>query len=1187
MFGRDKDRFESWRELRRSEIKHLEAPFGIALAEDAAFGLELPYQSLGGEGFERLCYHVLVSEGKVPRFYGAPGQAQYGVDLIVSNGSDCDVFQCKNVIGFDANALKSALDVFEKRWKSPNPGFPIPESFTICITEKIRERKEWEAIKTDFHNRTGVRVSEWDRTYLDTKLKGLPDTVADLFGDVVADRFCDGRSWNDGLWVRLLPGMSPETDRYLALEAEKQLVLNDKLIEPFNDIQSRGETTLIEGESGVGKSIAGLALAWATRRRVMYIDLKPDVSVNDLFLGISSRIARDTVFVIDNCHQNWDIVATATERVKRAMGRRPYTLIQIGQTSPKGAEMVDIGAVDYVEQLREQKSAIRIEPDQDNFRKVVRATLPAEQAITDRQIAAMYDLTAGNLALLNIVLQSGILPDRSDATFELFANELAKAWFKTEFPTASELHAFSSIAQFELTIPAEATWPEPEATRYPAAINRFVLRKGGIPGRSGPTWQFVHPRQAELVCRVLSVVSGQDWQVLAVRNICDHLLDMSGDTEALFQVMSQFFRRRLTLADDKFLKIAVVSEPRILAFISNNIENTPLPILSLVTMFAQGTESAAIFVPLLSRKLQLVLETTETQQGGQIGLLGLALRSLAIVDEGELEVLLSSVGTDHILEVIVRHGTLFELFRTLQYSSPDFAAGLITALDETIVGELINKTIVEGRSIGTLHLTLRDLADRPLPGGGTQLQALETHLGGAPMLRLIRANGTLFELFRTLGHSSPDFAAGLITALDETIVGELIDKTIAEGRSIGTLNYTLRVLARRPWPEGKDQRWALESLISAPDFWRLIRANGNLNDLAYLLGDASREFLGKLFEPGAAPDVEQWRDLLKSSSFYDLARFYADSFDQLPLSVLLPFHTAVTIDTDLLTQRSSWYELSTGLSRLARRDEELIPEAMSAAVSNRAARCNFDSIVGLNFIEAINSVRIIWDHAPERHQEIAERIWDILPAPEAWPRDYNLLNTGGLLFGIMSEAAFSEDSVLRMVTMFWPDLPLEAAELASGNVMSLFLWRLQGCLELRKGQRDLPLPRAITAEAKELLLNRLGHLASKAKSNRDKLGTLSFAGAMAYFWPELRADIDAAVRGRVRGFPFLLDNALTLRFVPAAFASIGLTFIGPARKVFSPDRTTKLCKLLEDYDEVTDQGLALEAYLHGQTRPGN
>jgi hypothetical protein len=51
-----------------SEAPHPDAPYGMHLVENWAYGLQLPYSSLKGPGFERLCFHLLLADGKRPSF---------------------------------------------------------------------------------------------------------------------------------------------------------------------------------------------------------------------------------------------------------------------------------------------------------------------------------------------------------------------------------------------------------------------------------------------------------------------------------------------------------------------------------------------------------------------------------------------------------------------------------------------------------------------------------------------------------------------------------------------------------------------------------------------------------------------------------------------------------------------------------------------------------------------------------------------------------------------------------------------------------------------------------------------------------------------------------------------------------------------------------------------------------------
>jgi hypothetical protein len=75
---------------------------------------------------------------------------------------------------------------------------------------------------------------------------------------------------------------------------------------------------------------------------------------------------------------------------------------------------------------------------------------------------------------------------------------------------------------------------------------------------------------------------------------------------------------------------------------------------------------------------------------------------------GRLE---QAIGAVHFLRLIAANGTVFELFRILQYATPAFRTALLDQLKEATALQLVDKTIAAGRSIGTLHLAMRELGD--------------------------------------------------------------------------------------------------------------------------------------------------------------------------------------------------------------------------------------------------------------------------------------------------------------------------------------------------------------------------------------------------------------------------------------------------------------------------------------------
>jgi hypothetical protein len=120
-------------------VKHLAASFSPTQITHGRYD-SLPYHQLGGAGLERLCYSLILARGGVPRYFGHPGQEQYGIDLVVSDGVECVVYQCKNVNAFTRRNMAEALQLFEEKWLG-HPKLPSPTKFVLCCPLPLRERK--------------------------------------------------------------------------------------------------------------------------------------------------------------------------------------------------------------------------------------------------------------------------------------------------------------------------------------------------------------------------------------------------------------------------------------------------------------------------------------------------------------------------------------------------------------------------------------------------------------------------------------------------------------------------------------------------------------------------------------------------------------------------------------------------------------------------------------------------------------------------------------------------------------------------------------------------------------------------------------------------------------------------------------------------------------------------------------
>jgi hypothetical protein len=847
------------RELKRPEVAHLDAPYGLHLAEDTAFGLELPYASLKGPGFERLCFHLLLADGKSPRFFGESGNAQFGIDLIDSDGDRCEVYQCKNVAGYNARKLESDLEKFEREWLVDHPDLIRPTRFTLCVPERLTGRDDWEKAKKAFRDRTGITVSDWGRDTLNARLKHQPDIVSDLFGDAIAERYCKRVNWNDGRFRPLLPGSGdPAVERFLELAQADQVVIDPTITESFHEILGLQSIILIEGRSGTGKTIAGLALAQASKRRVFFVRVDDSIDENTLFEGVKARCVRETTFVIDDCQRGWHKVENAIRRWRVALRGRDYKLVLTAQTAPSGTEMVALGDIDLVNELRQNNSTIEIAPDETQIKAVLTKKGTAWAKATNEQVKRLHGMTAGSLAILDLIVTSGAHTLDGDESIESIAARLLKHWFGTKTPVAPLLKAFAAVAQFDIAFPAQAAWPEPEGSEYRDAIQKLIWRFGDHAQGVAPSWRFSHPAAAEMLFRCLTAVGVEkNWLAAAARCLIEHFCRNDWSDAAFTSDLALFLRSRLRLSDDALLKTDVLGNETFQNAMGRRLEHCSLSTLTLAAFLTRESGKRAPYGDWVSARLLSMLAAPGEAAARDFAVFRYALRTLGLVDPFALAEIEKPANFAPMLRLIRERGTIFELFKILEYTTPEFAAGLIGVLDEAAVADLVAKTIKAERSIGTLHLALRELSGRPMPEGDgrTQLRALQGLIGGTPMLRLIRERGTIFELFMILKHTTPQFAAGLIGALNEAVVADLIHKTIKAERGIGTLSLALRELGGRPMPEGDDrtQLQALQGLIGGAPILRLICERGTFFDLFKILENTTPEFAAGLI--GALDDA--------------------------------------------------------------------------------------------------------------------------------------------------------------------------------------------------------------------------------------------------------------------------------------------------------------------------------------------
>ena len=267
-----------------------------------------------------------------------------------------------------------------------------------------------------------------------------------------------------------------------------------------------------------------------------------------------------------------------------------------------------------------------------------------------------------------------------------------------------------------------------------------------------------------------------------------------------------------------------------------------------VLVYAPVEFRAALLAQLDAAQAERLLNKT-ISAGRSIGTLSLAMRELNNTDPALLAGLEQAIGAPGWMRLIDANGTVFELFKVLERATPEFRAVLLAQLDAAQAERLLNKTIRAGRSIGTLHLAMREL-NKTDP---TVLAGLEQAIGAPGWMRLIDANGTLFELFGILQYATPEFRPALLAQLDAAQAERLLNKTINAGRSIGTLNLAMRELNN----SDPTVLAGLEQAIGAPGWMRLIDANGTLLTLFKVLERATPEFRPALLAQLNAAQAER------------------------------------------------------------------------------------------------------------------------------------------------------------------------------------------------------------------------------------------------------------------------------------------------------------------------------------------
>ena len=540
--------------------------------------------------------------------------------------------------------------------------------------------------------------------------------------------------------------------------------------------------------------------------------------------------------------------------------------------------------------------------------------------------------------------------------------------------------------------------------------------------------------------------------------------------------------------------------------------------------------------------------------GRSIGTLSLPMRELGASDPQMLARLETVVGARGLLRLILANGTLPDLFKVLEHSSPTLRTELLDQFSSQESEALIDKTIATVRSIGTLHLALRELGD-----SDPQLLArLETAVGARGFLRLILANGTLLVLFRVLQYSSSSLRIELCNQLTPEQATTLVDKTIAKAQRIESFHFTLYSRVGK-----SDHLLRFEELVGVDGWWKLLINCGTLNSLSQITHAMSSDFRQQMITTSANLSVLDWSGMIERGFFRNACDFATKHLLSYSPVARVAFRAALEMTATLLAARASWFDLNS-----SRPPEELADEGsiLRAALRNRIEVVQMTRLFELNLREAVSAVAFCWRERPDLRIELVKNLRRILPTREIWPREKGEMATLRLILSLARSPEFPETEARWLLGEITTFLDREITEDTNTLSLLLLIWNI-GALSYDRKLVNKP-GNAFPHATRELVIAVLAKRINPKRPNEEKLWQLALGGLLFFLFPSQKLVIIDALKPLKGATRWLVELAMEQTFLPALFALEGIALLTDHKRVFTPSTCLELLRKFEDYSDI-------------------
>jgi hypothetical protein len=857
-----------------SSVPHLSDPFwhDQAAASASVPHDTLPYSDLSSQAFERLCFRLLLIEGKLPSFWGRPYfGAQQGIDLICYDGQSCTVYQCKRVANVRPGEIAEWLTTFETEYlRSRVPpaeeahGLPRPKTFvlycacTVNLTPRMTEEID------GFTRRTAIPVQIVSRAVLDELLRRKPDVVSDTFGARVAQAFCAADDWRQALFVPAAPpprdtfnvARDPAVDRYLELTATDRVVVDRRRLGKFSETLTNKGLVLLLGAPGTGKTTAALSYAERSRSprpRVYLIRDWLHAPIESVVLGIVDR-ARSwvSIFVLDDVHRDLD----KADRIVRTLQSPSAPPLQIVMTARgTGADFPAVHGADrnnVIQRCVADGDVIVMETDDAFLRELVEKHAPEAAVVSGLHLKLLRAATSGNLRLVDQALSQ--IAD--EATFDaldgdqLFAGFLNQC-FGTVYVHEPSLQNIAALAQFEITVL--------RSTVDIAAVTRESL-KGVVRVEGRPAaYRFAHASLAELLFVSLCYASDvPNREELAARAIVDHiqLLEPSAREHTLSLVVGA----QLSLLSAPDIAIAVLSDQTIMGMICSEGARDSLLIARALTLLAAVPADSPISAAYREAALRRVRALIDAGYPDDIRTIGALLSALYGTDGPEVDRLVEAMNIQTWLQPPV---TFDDVFFLLQGAVDSFADKLLDGIGvDDVAQRLVDTTARSPRpaAFRTWHLRYGKLRARTA-SGRTRFERMLDSLDPAIFADLLARAGTLADVATLVRVAPTRYTNALNRSLGPDGMRRIVDRT-GDVR----LPLSLLTLYIAAWRDGRTvslpRLLQFETNLRPSDVIRLLRKRGTIMDFLRWLTVFTPDFARKMIGVLTRRDVD---DLVKAA----------------------------------------------------------------------------------------------------------------------------------------------------------------------------------------------------------------------------------------------------------------------------------------------------------------------------------